>query len=686
MKTFLRFVGAALCAAGALSGQQAAETRVFRARLSPANEVPPITGLAASGSATLVAHVLRDAEGKIVSGSVDFYVAHQFPGEVTFTGLHVHAGAAGTNGPVRIDTGITGQNTVVSPAGRGTIDRQAQVLPDNVHGLAALEGMFANPAGYYVNLHSTVHPAGAIRGPLEAAQTAVLLSVMNPRNEVPPLDLEASALGAFTAHITRDENGGITSAEAIFDVNYTFPGAVTFTGLHIHAGAAGVNGPVRIDSGITGANPVVRETGSGNLFYRVEVPLNANTLPVLEGLLTSPQNYYLNLHTTVNPGGAVRGQLRSTGLMTFQVPMSPANEVPPITNLEATGQALVTIRALRSEAGAIEAGYAVFDINYRFPGAVDFTGLHIHDGLAGANGPVRLDTGITGAASVARATGFGNLTGRVLVTSALGLASLNSLVVHPERHYLNLHTRANPGGAIRGQIAEASTRNPIVTGAATVGSHLTTAAPGGLLSIYGLDFVKVASDLGGWRGSTLPASLNGVEVSIGGRAAPLLYVSPGQLNVQVPFETEPGARQIVVRFDGTASQAASIQVATVAPFIFTYERGGIVVRNADFSLITPENPAAAGDIVLIYSTGLGQTTPASATGKPAAYPPAAETATVQVTIGGRAADVVYSIAAPGFAGLYQTAVRVPAGITPGPARLSLSVAGVSSNETTMAVR
>lgn len=686
MKTCVRFVCAALCVAGALCGQHTAETRVFRARLSPANEVPPITGLDASGAATLVAHVLRDTAGKIVSGSVDFYVAHQFPGEVTFTGLHVHAGAAGTNGPVRIDTGITGQNTVVSPAGRGTIDRQAQVLPDNLNGLAALEGMFANPGGYYVNLHSTVHPAGAIRGQLEAAQTAVLLSVMNPRNEVPPLDLQASALGAFTAHITRDENGGITSAEAIFDVNYTFPGAVTFTGLHIHAGAAGVNGPVRIDSGITGANPVVRETGTGSLFYRVEVPLNANTLPVLEGLLTSPQNYYLNLHTTVNPGGAVRGQMRSTGLMTFQVPMSPANEVPPITNLEATGQALVTIRALRSEAGTIEAGYAVFDINYRFPGAVDFTGLHIHDGLAGANGPVRLDTGITGAASVARATGFGNLTGRVLVTSALGLASLNSLVVHPERHYLNLHTRVHPGGAIRGQIAEARTLSPIVTGAATVGSHLTTAAPGGLLSIYGLDFVKVATDLGGWSGSTLPASLNGVEVSIGGRAAPLLYVSPGQLNVQVPFETEPGARPIVVRFDGEASQAASIQVATVAPFIFTYERGGIVVRNADFSLITPENPAAAGDIVLIYSTGLGQTTPVLETGKPAAYPPAAETARVQVTIGGRAADVVYSIASPGFAGLYQTAVRVPAGVTPGNARLTLSVAGVSSNETTMAVR
>jgi len=542
MKISVRFACAALCVSGVLCGQHTAETRVFRARLSPANEVPPITGLDAAGAATLVAHVLRDAGGKIVSGSVDFYVVHQFPGEVTFTGLHVHAGAAGTNGPVRIDTGITGQNTVVSPTGRGTIDRQAQVLPDNVNGLAALEGMFANPAGYYVNLHSTVHSGGAIRGQLEAAQTVTLLAMMNPRNEVPPItNLDASALGVFTAHITRDDNGGITSAEGIFDVDYAFPGAVTFTGLHIHVGAAGVNGPVRIDSGITGANPVVRETGSGNLFYRVEIPLNANTLPVLEALTQAPQNHYLNLHTTVHPGGAVRGQTRSAGLMTFQVPMSPANEVPPVTNLEASGQALVSIRALRSEAGTIEAGYAVFDVNYRFPGAVDFTGLHIHDGLAGANGPVRLDIGITGAASVPRATGFGNLTGRVLVTSAPGLASLNSLAVHPERHYLNLHTRVHPGGAIRGQLAEARTLNPVVTGAATVGSHLAAAAPGGLLSIYGLDLVKVASDLGGWSGSTLPVLLNGVEVSIGGRAAPLLYVSPVQLNVQVPFETEPGA-------------------------------------------------------------------------------------------------------------------------------------------------
>jgi len=76
MKISVRFACAALCVSGVLCGQHTAETRVFRARLSPANEVPPITGLDAAGAATLVAHVLRDAGGKIVSGSVDFYVVH----------------------------------------------------------------------------------------------------------------------------------------------------------------------------------------------------------------------------------------------------------------------------------------------------------------------------------------------------------------------------------------------------------------------------------------------------------------------------------------------------------------------------------------------------------------------------------------------------------------------------------
>ena len=100
----------ALCAFGASVFAQSAETAVFVAALSPDNEVPAITGYAATGTAVLYAHAMRNAQGQIVSGSVDFVIYHNLPDTPTVTGLHVHTGSAGANGGVVINTGITGAN------------------------------------------------------------------------------------------------------------------------------------------------------------------------------------------------------------------------------------------------------------------------------------------------------------------------------------------------------------------------------------------------------------------------------------------------------------------------------------------------------------------------------------------------------------------------------------------------
>ena len=78
---------------------QTAETIPFRAVLLPSNEVPAVN-IAASGAATIWLHVVRDAQGRVISASTDFNVTHTFPGEVRFTGLHIHTGTAGNNGGV----------------------------------------------------------------------------------------------------------------------------------------------------------------------------------------------------------------------------------------------------------------------------------------------------------------------------------------------------------------------------------------------------------------------------------------------------------------------------------------------------------------------------------------------------------------------------------------------------------
>ena len=77
---------------------QTAETIPFRAVMLPSNEVPAIP-INASGAATILLHVVRDAQGQVISASTDFNVSYQFPGEIRFTGLHIHKGRAGENGP-----------------------------------------------------------------------------------------------------------------------------------------------------------------------------------------------------------------------------------------------------------------------------------------------------------------------------------------------------------------------------------------------------------------------------------------------------------------------------------------------------------------------------------------------------------------------------------------------------------
>ena len=482
--------------------------------------------------------------------------------------------------------------------------------------------------------------------------------------------------------------GAITRGRVIFDVNYSFSEKQTFTGLHIHRGGADVAGPVVIGTPLSGTNSALSpDSGSGNLRYIVPVDSsNRVGLDALDGLFKNPGGYYINLHTVLKPGGVIRAQLRPTTRLAFPLTLLPSNEVPPITGLNASGPSQYSIYVLRNADGTIPAATAIFDANYRFPGPAEFTGMHIHNGAAGVNGPVTIDSGISSSNSVSSADGFGNLFYFVNVISQAGLATVNSIVSNPELHYLNLHTLVNPGGVIRAQLAAANTALPVVNAIISAASavSVTTLSPGGLISIYGTNMSKTTSDLSGLSSQSLPVSLNGVRVTIGGKDAPLTYVSPNQINAQVPADILPGMQNVTVTMSNGTSATFVVTVAPAAPAIFFDSVGGVVVRNSDFQLIRPERPARAGDILVIYATGLGATTPAVATGTLASGPPFAMTAPVTITVGGQSAPVIYSLAAPGFAGLYQIAFRMPSGVSGGNAPLVIRVNDVASNTVNIA--
>ena len=170
-----------------------------------------------------------------------------------------------------------------------------------------------------------------------------------------------------------------------------------------------------------------------------------------------------------------------------------------------------------------------------------------------------------------------------------------------------------------------------------------------------------------------PAQLNGVQVTINGRSAPVYYVSPSQVSVIVPYATELSNAQIQVTNNGAASNMVTTLVKLATPGLFTVPPGGTgygAILHTDFSLVTTDHPALAGETVLVYLTGLGDVSPAVTEGTAAPSNPTANVvAPLGVyftnTSGATAGTVSYSGLAPGFAGLYQINVQIPTGLTSG---------------------
>ncbi len=671
---------------------QSVESIPFRINMSPANEVPAIEGLAATGFGTVWVHVVRDAAGKVTSGTVDFGIRYQFPGEVTITGFHIHRGNAGANGPVLLDTRITGANPVVDATGRGEIKRAVEVAAGSAN-VAVLEELIASPSSFYLNFHTTVNPGGAVRAQMLRAERRVYGVMMLPDNEVPAVTSSARGIGFLTI-LASLEAGRLVSSEVTFDLNYTgFAEGTQFTGMHIHTGTNGTNGPVTLDSTLSRAQNILAGAGgAGNLRYVIDVntgtPAAVNTVL---GIWADAGSAYWNLHTVTNAGGEIRAQLRETERFSFPVQMSTANEVPAIVGLNASAAGLFEANLLRRPDGTAMAAYGVFSVNHRFPGETTFTGLHIHNGAAGTNGPVTLDSGIRAGATVLTESGAGNIYRTAILSTDAQLAGLNNVLTSTDNNYLNLHTTVNPGGAVRSQILPANTALPSVETVISAVSDfsLRNLAPGGLMSIYGTNLAKLAGNLDGWQAGRAPASLNGTSVDIGGRAAAILSVGPRSILAQVPVDATIGNADLVVKSSNGASNNFRVAVARVAPAVFFDQISSDGNRAVAYNLaggaqVTRDNPVPAGAAVGVFTTGLGLSNPPQQTGDVVRGPMERFTG-VTVTVGGRAATEMMSILIPGYVGFSQTIFMIPAGLN-GAQPLEIEYLGVKSNRTTLYLR
>lgn len=150
-----------------------------------------------------------------------------------------------------------------------------------------------------------------------------------------------------------------------------------------------------------------------------------------------------------NPAGP-----STSGPVVFSAQLSAANEVPPVTNAESGGRGTTTITFAvpRDNAGnPTGAGTATFVMQLNsFPAGTVAVGAHIHPGVAGVNGGVVVNTGLSAAAPLVMADGSANVT---ISNIALTQDLATQIMANPAAFYFNVHTPLNPGGAIRGQLA-----------------------------------------------------------------------------------------------------------------------------------------------------------------------------------------------------------------------------------------
>ena len=202
-------------------------------------------------------------------------------------------------------------------------------------------------------------------------------------------------------------------------------------------------------------------------------------------------------------------------------------------------------------------------------------------------------------------------------------------------------------------------------------TNLTTGfAPNSILSIYGSN---LSNDTVGQTAASnsLPTTVDGVAVYFGSgaHAAGIFYVSPHQINVLVPYFLGAGPTPLVVNRQGTVGPTVTITLTDTAPGLFQASSGFVLATHADNSLVTAASPASAGEVIVLYAVGLGQTIPALTGAIAIVAAKIADLPTFNVLLDGVAvspSSILYAGVAPGFAGLYQINVALPAPLPSNP--------------------
>lgn len=232
---------------------------------------------------------------------------------------------------------------------------------------------------------------------------------------------------------------------------------------------------------------------------------------------------------------------------------------------------------------------------------------------------------------------------------------------------------------------------PTIDSAVNGASFVAGISPGALATIFGKN---LSSAQGVVLASTvpLPLELLTTSVTIGGVTAPIVAIAnvngQEQINVQVPLEVSGSSVPVIVTNNAVASQPWMANSQPAQPGIFTSDGTlAAVLHGVTNAAISSESPAAPGETIVIFATGLGPVSPALATNTPAPSSPHSNSVlATSAAVGGENAMVAFSGLAPGFIALWQVNAVVPMDAATGSLDLVLTVNNVASNTTKFPVK
>jgi len=412
-----------------------------------------------------------------------------------------------------------------------------------------------NNQGLYFNAHSVANPGGEIRGQIIPSLPGFVTDKGNP-----------SASNTISTLLTSDQEVPANTSKAIGyativldPVAKTISGVVVTTDIagtaaHIHEGQPGVAGPVLFP--LTGG-PTVWTVPAGTVLSDAQIT----------NLTTGA--YYVNVHSAAVPGGEIRGQLNQQ--LRFAA-LSSANEVPANTST-ASGIALL---ALDPSTNLVR--------GFVKTSGITATAAHFHLAAAGVNGPVIIPLKESFAGSGVWLVPAGGQTITAAQAAAFGTDGL----------YANVHSAANPGGEIRGQVVAATVTvgNATLAGANEVPPVTTDATGSGIMALNSVTKL-VHGNLGTNGIDATAAHVHAAAAGVNGPVIIPLTQTPPASTIQAPLVVSTSSVP-----DGTVGTAYSQSLAAsggTAPYTWAVASGTLPAGlNLSAAGVISGTPTTAG--------------------------------------------------------------------------------------------